>query len=493
VRTLCGPYFWPYRNETREHMRVPRCVSGTENEFDITRVKNEREGPIKYAAKKDEQQQAQRLGVNKDEIRNTIRACWEQSDCGKSFQSALEHEGMILAQGDQRALVVIDHAGGVHSLGKRILDVNKKTMLERMADLDINELASVQQAQALIREMKAERTPELQTQENEQPNWNRDRANREWEDAVINAAIEHEKTARNFVDPTPEKTETRAGGREKDREVLPERTTTDPPDQFREAAQEAAGAVGPQKPLQPIERKLWGAYRSGPAPDDFATTLDSQGVAFARVTGEEASKSYREAQFAKAVGRTAPVYQEGEIVVVRFPASEYLRQGEWTEGNRVHRIDQAHAEKYLEILSLDKPKLKGIEATKTVLDASAEERAAYWQDVRMEWATNIYHFAPVIRSLKGTSNPLAKAETRAIGSAFDLGEKFFDTLFSLLDPPTTPAQREQAAEKARDEREAQAEHQVDFSKWTLDRAQEQQQHLDQQAARDQQRESERDR
>lgn len=131
-------------------LRMTALSRELEKEFDITRVKNEREGPIKYAAKKNEQQQAQRLGVDKDELRNTIRACWDQSDCGKSFQDALEHEGMILAQGDQRNLVVVDHAGGVHALGKRILDVNKKAMLERLADLDITELPSVQQAQSLI-------------------------------------------------------------------------------------------------------------------------------------------------------------------------------------------------------------------------------------------------------------------------------------------------------------------------------------------------------
>jgi hypothetical protein len=472
--------------------RMKALARELEKEFDITRVKNEREGPIKYAAKKNEQQQAQRLDVDKDELRNTIRACWDQSDCGKSFQAALEHEGMILAQGDQRGLVVVDHAGGVHALGKRILDVNKKAMLERLADLDITELPSVQQTQSFIREMQVELQPEPQPQEKKPPNWNRDRANQSWEDAVINAAIEQEKIQRQFVDPKPGKSEARAGSREKEGEAQPEQTSTDPRDQCKDAAQETAGAVRPQRPLQPIEQKLWGAYRSGPAPDDFAAALDSQGVAFARVTGEEANKSYREGQFAKAVGRTAPVYQEGEIVVVRTPGPEYLRQREWTEGNRAHRLDQAHAEKYLEILSLDKSKLKGIEATKTILDTSAQERAAYWQDVRMERAATIDRFAPV-RSAKETTAAIGKTGGRAIGAAFSLGEKFFDTLFALLDPPTTPLQRHQAAEKARDEREAQAEHQIDFSRWTADRAQERQNHQEQQAARDRQRESERER
>jgi len=277
---------------------------------------------------------------------------------------------MILAQGDQRNLVVVDHAGGVHALGKRILNVNKKAILDRLSDLELNELPNVQQAQSLIRELKAEQRQE------KQPNWNRDRANQPWEDAVINAAIEQEKTARQFVDPKPEK-ETRAGSQAQQQ---PETVYTSPVDRFKDAGLEMAGATGPQKPLQGMGKKLWDAYKSGPNATDLAAALDSQGIAFARVAGDEAYKSYREAQFAKAVERKAPIYREGEIVVVREPGLEYQRNGEWTPAPRVHRLDQAHAEKYLEILSIDKSKLKGIDATKAILETSAQGRTAYWQE-----------------------------------------------------------------------------------------------------------------
>jgi hypothetical protein len=55
----------------------------------------------------------------------------------------------------------------------------------------------------------------------------------------------------------------------------------------------------------------------------------------AGVNGDRAYKSYREAEFAKAIGRTVPVFSEREIVVVREPRREYLRQGEWREIARV--------------------------------------------------------------------------------------------------------------------------------------------------------------
>lgn len=163
-------------------MRMKVLSRELENEFDLTRVKNHRDGrPIR--GEKKTSSNRRRLGTDKDEIRNTIRACWDQSDCGRSCEGALAHEGMMLAQGDRRGLVVIDHAGGIHALGKRILNVNKSQILDRLADLDINELPSVQQAQSLVREMKAEHTQE--PQEKKPPNWNRERA----------------KTARQFVSP----------------------------------------------------------------------------------------------------------------------------------------------------------------------------------------------------------------------------------------------------------------------------------------------------
>ena len=112
--------------------------------------------------------------------------------------------------------------------------------------------------------------------------------------------------------------------------------------------------------------------------------------------------------------------------------------------------------------------------------------------IRLERATNINRFAPV-RSAKETTTALGNIGGRAIGAAFSLEETFLDGLFALVDPPMTPLQRHQAAEKARDERGAQAEHQIDFSKYPADRAQERQNHQEQQAARDRQRELERDR
>lgn len=149
--------------------------------------------------------------------------------------------------------------------------------------------------------------------------------------------------------------------------------------------------------------------------------------------------------------------------------------------------------------------LFGIEGTKQLMQTRAEQRVNERQAIRdeinaarMERATAINDRAPTRGPKDKAADVAAKAPARVLSGALNIGEKFFGGLFALLDPPTTPAQREQAAEKARDEREAQAEASIDFSKYTTDRAQERQNHQEQQASRDprlrgDQRELERDR
>ena len=78
-------------------------------------------------------------------------AAFERSDCGKSFQSALGNEGLILARGDRRDFVAIDHAGGMHALGKRILGASAPEIRIRLSDLLPGQLPSVEEARRLIR------------------------------------------------------------------------------------------------------------------------------------------------------------------------------------------------------------------------------------------------------------------------------------------------------------------------------------------------------
>jgi hypothetical protein len=67
---------------------------------------------------------------------------------------------------------------------------------------------------------------------------------------------------------------------------------------------------------------------------------------FAAVTKEEAYRSDREAEFAKAVGNRAPRFKEGEIVIVAEPPLEYRRDDQTFIPSRLHKLDQSLAYKF---------------------------------------------------------------------------------------------------------------------------------------------------
>jgi hypothetical protein len=316
--------------------RLKKISRELEMHFGISVVPNERESPIKYAPTRSEDEQARRLGLNPHEVRQTIRDCFEPSDGGRSCESALADEGMILAKGERRDFIVIDQAGGLHALGKRILDVPAPEVRDRLADLDRVQLPTVEQAQQFIREQPAERQ-----QEKTEPVLDRDRDEIAWQTATIDAAIPK-----------------------------------------------------PPAHLKGIDRPIWNACERSDNAKSFAEALVDQKVAFAAVTKEEADRSHREAAFAREIGRYAPQYREGQIVAVTEPGSIYRSQnGEVVEARRVHRLDPLNADRYLVKLGIDPGQLKGIDATKEVLDLRAKNRAAFWEAVKLEKATRIYRDA----------------------------------------------------------------------------------------------------
>ncbi len=193
--------------------RLKKISRELELHFGLEPVTNQRPDRIRYAPTRAEEEQARRLGLGPHEVRNTIRSCYERSDCGASFQAALEHEGMILAKGEKRDFVVIDREGGLHALGKRILDDTASKIRARLSDLSRDDLPSVVMAQTFIREQGRQEKKERQ-QAKPEPTWDRERADRKWQDAVINAAIDKEKVDRKFVEP--EQRQAQAGSRKKE-------------------------------------------------------------------------------------------------------------------------------------------------------------------------------------------------------------------------------------------------------------------------------------
>ena len=108
------------------------------------------------------------------------------------------------------------------------------------------------------------------------------------------------------------------------------------------------------------------------SPAAFRDALEKNRLALACVTPDEAAKSHRENKFAKELGRHAPVYQAGEVVIMREPRNDGNTAG------RVHKLDQTKAEDYLRCLALDKSRLQGIEANPSFTARSALRPPEPW-------------------------------------------------------------------------------------------------------------------
>lgn len=135
-----------YKNKMKELCRA------FEKEHGLTQVANERATDNKTRSpNRAEFEQARRLGIDLKVIRNTIQACWQSADSGRGFAAALAEHGFILARGDRRDFVVIDHAGGDHALSKRITGATAAETRARVADIDRAGLPSVDEAKVAQR------------------------------------------------------------------------------------------------------------------------------------------------------------------------------------------------------------------------------------------------------------------------------------------------------------------------------------------------------
>ncbi len=141
----------PDSHNYRRHEEVAREL---EREFGHAHVQGahvEREGKERpdRTPTHAEMQQAERTGLSPKEAKAEITAIWEKTDTGKAFAAALEDHNWILARGDKRDFVVLDHAGEVHSLARRIEGAKAKDVRERMADVDLAKLPSVEEARTV--------------------------------------------------------------------------------------------------------------------------------------------------------------------------------------------------------------------------------------------------------------------------------------------------------------------------------------------------------
>jgi hypothetical protein len=232
--------------------------------------------------------------------------------------------------------------------------------------------------------------------------------------------------------------------------------------------------------------QVWQAWQHSDSAQAYAAALDDKGISFARATQEEAYRSHREAEFARAAGNYSPRFKEGEIVIVTEQRPEYRRDGELTERRRAYKLDQSVAEKFVKRLD-NRDKLQGIDATVKASDERAKQRAADREALGLERATNIRRGGRtragnikdnLAKSPAAILKPVAMG-LNVIGKPLQILENVFEGIFA---PKLTPEQIRDGEIAAR-ERQADVRDEIDHSNAIARRVRERQQEEEQEAAR----------
>jgi hypothetical protein len=140
----------------RKHEEVSRDL---ERRFGHERVQgahHERDG-VKRPARtpsRAELRQEERTGIKGKDVCAEVTKLFRASDNADAFKAALEDKGYLLAKGDKRDFVIIDRAGGVHSLARRIDELNAAGLREFMSNLNRDAIPSLKENAAAIEERR---------------------------------------------------------------------------------------------------------------------------------------------------------------------------------------------------------------------------------------------------------------------------------------------------------------------------------------------------
>jgi hypothetical protein len=426
----------------------------------------DREGPRPERAPKSyETFRGLRSGFDPREVKAEVTEIFRGSENAADFIIGLREHGYQIVQGERRDYCILDGAGEVHSLARRLDSVNAKQLRAFMADIDRDSLPTIDQARTWLTERQTdERLRDLATVEHEI----------EWEEKLLAAAIEKEKTEDQFVEPTNADLKRNREGERKWPLNPPksQQTETSPQHHFEDAAREASRPEpAPAMPenLRGTAKIIWEAYRASDGPKAFAAALREHQIELACVSKEEAEKSNRDAAFAKEVGGYSPRYSEDEIVAV-YERGQIYRINRRTTGDSPKTIDRF-------LKPLDRSCLKGIEETREAQRQRAAERTADVQAFR----DRLRDMNQAKRLGEATATPVSAHPKRRITltkleksarSAFDKASRgsslptgalsgaahaAADAFASLLGTPLTPEQRleQEIAARERQAREQQ--------------------------------------
>ena len=109
-----------------------------------------------------EWQQAKRVGKDAKRLKAMFQERWAISDSRTSFAHALDEQGFILARGDRRGIVAVDHDGEAYAI-TRWVGVKTKQVRARLGEPD--NLPSVAEARNKAAELVAKRLKELEREQ----------------------------------------------------------------------------------------------------------------------------------------------------------------------------------------------------------------------------------------------------------------------------------------------------------------------------------------
>lgn len=456
----------------------------------------DREGPRPERAPKSyEMFRGLRSGLDPREIKAEVTRIFRSSENVADFVAGLEQHGYQMVRGDKRDFCILDAAGDVHSLPRRLDGVNAKQLREFMKGFDRSLLPTVEEAKW----RQAERRIDGMEQE-------LDTVQREiaWEEALARAAVDKERVEERLLEPTEweKRQESRREQKWPSRPPVDDQIRTSPVYHFDDARRVSTQAEPePEKPknLKGTSEQIWDSYRGSQNADDFTAALAAEGMTLAAVSKEEAARSARVAALAREVGRFAPTYREGELVAIAEPSPTY-KDGQLAEpaiyqlNRRTTGDKREEIERYLK--PIDRGQLGDIETTKALVKEQAELKIKEVQTIRdnLRDTRNAERFNSAVkpRGLDRGESPFRNAVSIAIqanravaAAAKPLGNlgRAAEGLFSIFDPILAPEQKLEQQIKAA-EQGAEALKHLDLTRFTTPR-------ISEEAARSKERERDR--
>jgi hypothetical protein len=143
----------PDSHNYRKHEEAARELERRFGHDRIQGAHHERDGPDGTTTQRpdrtpsrSELRQEDRTGITAKEVKRDVTAIFRSSPDANSFREGLSEKGYAIARGDRRDYVLVDQAGGIHSLARRIDGVKAAELRQFMAPLDRASIPSITDA-----------------------------------------------------------------------------------------------------------------------------------------------------------------------------------------------------------------------------------------------------------------------------------------------------------------------------------------------------------